>query len=396
MPFEEGIRLRELVSPVRVILRDTRVAALECIRNRPGEPGTDGRRRPVPIPGSEFGIEAESIVVAVGQSPDLTFLEGSTVSLRNNGCIAVHPQTGNAGAHRVYAGGDAVRGPGSIIAACADGRRAAEAICAEFGVDFRQLPPPPAELLEAEIAGIRRARARRELRQNAPMMPLERRVSSAPVEGTLTEEAARREAARCLQCSSFCDKCVDVCPNRANQAYIVSPEDLTMPVLSCSHGLPAVTGAAVFRLGQTRQIVHLHDLCNECGNCATFCVHRGRPYLEKPRLFFRAADFARRARQRVPLEKATGGWTLRRRDGGRESALTWMESGGEVAFENHVLKAVFAIADFRIKTMELKEPFSGELALVEPAEMYVILKGLTASMSFLPFGPAGNAWGAFE
>jgi putative selenate reductase len=230
------------------------------------------------------------------------------------------------------------------------------------------------------------------MRQEVPLIPPDRRGSFALVEGTLAEEAARREAARCLLCSSFCDKCVDVCPNRANQAYIVSPEELNLPVLSCRNGLPAVTGATVFRVGQTRQIIHLHDLCNDCGNCATFCVHRGRPYLEKPRLFFRAADFAGEHDNAFHLEKISGGWTLRRREGGRESVLTWMGSSGEVAFESHVLKAVFAIADFRIKTMELKEPFSGELALVEPAEMYVILKGLTASTAFLPFGLAEEAW----
>jgi putative selenate reductase len=285
-----------------------------------------------------------------------------------------------------------VRGPESIIAACADGRRAAAAICAEFGIAFRPRPAPPEELSEEEIARVRRARARKEMQQNAPLIPPEGRGGFALVAGTLAEDAARREAARCLQCSSFCDKCVDVCPNRANQAYVVSPEDLKLPVLSCRDGRPAVTGKTVFRVGQSRQIVHLHDLCNDCGNCETFCVHRGRPYLEKPRLFFRASDFAGEHDNAFYLDKIAGEWIMRRREGGKESALTWIESSGEVAFENHVLKAVLASADFRIKAMELKKPFSGELALVEPAEMYVILKGLTASATFLPFGLADGAW----
>ncbi|MFH1573312.1 MAG: putative selenate reductase subunit YgfK [Acidobacteriota bacterium] len=390
--LQEGIRLQELVSPVRVILRGDRVAALECMRNRRGERGTDGRRQPVPLPGSEFRIEADSIVVAVGQIPDLAFLRGSAVRLRSSGSIVVDPETGSAGARRVYAGGDAARGPGSIIAACEDGRRAAEAICAEFGIDFRPLPAPTAELSEAEISGLRRARARREIRQHSPLIPLERRGSFELVEATLAEGAARREAARCLQCSSHCDKCVDVCPNRANQAYVIPPEDLKLPVLSCRNGLPAVTGETVFRVGQTRQIVHLHDLCNDCGNCATFCVHRGQPYLQKPRLFFRASEFAGEHDNAFYLEKIIGGWTIRRRDGGRESALTWRGGSGEVTFENHLVKAVLASADFRVKSVELNNPFSGELALVEPAEMYVIVKGLTASTGFLPFGLAEGAW----
>jgi putative selenate reductase len=390
--LEEDIQLQELASPVRVILQDGRAVALECIRNSLGGPGPDGRRRPVPIPGSEFRIEADSIIVAIGQSPDLAFLRGSAISLRDNGSITVHPETGNAGVRRIYAGGDAVRGPESILAACADGHRAAVAICAEFGIEFRALPASSTELPADEIAAVRRARARKEPRQRVPLLPAERRTGFALVEGTLSEEAARREAARCLQCSSICDKCVDVCPNRANQAYDVAPECLKLPVLSCRNGDLAVTGETVFRVDQSRQIVHLHDLCNDCGNCATFCVHQGRPYLDKPRLFFRASDFAGEHDNAFYLERVARGWTIRRRERGRESVLTWREGGAEVVFENHLLKAMLAGGDFRIRTMELKEEFPGELALVEAAEMYVIAKGLTASMTFLPLGLAEGAW----
>ena len=392
--LEEDVRLQELASPVRMILKGGWVAALECIRNRLGEPGPDRRRRPVPIPGSEFWIEAESIVVAVGQSPDLTFLQGSAISLHDNGTIAAHPETGNAGVPRIFAGGDAVRGPESIIAACADGRRAAESICAEFGIEFRALPAPATELPAEEIKAVRRARARKEMRQHAPLLPPDQRNSFALVEGTLSEEAAQREAARCLQCSGLCDKCVDVCPNRANQAYTVKPASLKLPVLSCRNGQLMVTGETAFQVTQSRQIVHLHDLCNDCGNCATFCVHQGHPYLDKPRLFLRASDFAKQHNNAFFLERTAAGWTLRRREGGHESALTWEEQSGEVTFENHLLKAALASDDFRIRTMELKQAFPDEQALVGAAEMYVIVKGLVFSMAFLPSGLAESSWKA--
>jgi putative selenate reductase len=154
--FAEGNTLEGLASPVRVILQDGRVAALECVRNRLGEPEADGRRRPVPIEGSEFQMEADSIIVAIGQRPDIAFLDGSGVSLRQNGAIAVVPETGLAGPERVYAGGDVTRGPAIIIEACADGRRAAEAICAQFGIEFGQPPSRPAALSEEEILRNRR------------------------------------------------------------------------------------------------------------------------------------------------------------------------------------------------------------------------------------------------
>ncbi len=130
----EGNILEGLVSPVKIRLEDGRVVALRCMRNRLGDAGPDGRRKPVPIPGSEFEIEADSIIVAVGQRPDLDFLDGSAVSLRRDGAVVTDPQTGLAGPAHVYAGGDAARGPAIIIEACADGRRAAEAICREFGI----------------------------------------------------------------------------------------------------------------------------------------------------------------------------------------------------------------------------------------------------------------------
>ncbi|MFN2289587.1 MAG: putative selenate reductase subunit YgfK, partial [Anaerolineae bacterium] len=79
--FEEGNQLIDLASPTRVILEDGQVAALECVRNELGEPGPDGRRRPVPVPGSEFRIEASAIILAIGQRPDLAFLDGSGLSL---------------------------------------------------------------------------------------------------------------------------------------------------------------------------------------------------------------------------------------------------------------------------------------------------------------------------
>jgi len=221
------------------------------------------------------------------------------------------------------------------------------------------------------------------------MLPVARRGGFDLVEQTLTEGAARSEAARCMQCSTLCDKCVEVCPNRANYAYLVSPVSLTLPQLACQNGELVVTGETQFQVKQARQIIHVDDFCNECGNCATFCVHHGKPYLEKPRLFLEESDFEQEDDnafyvERGEREPTRVGWTIRRREGGRESRLALESDTDEMTFENDLLKMTISSPDFRVKTKQLKRGFQGEFSLVGPAEMCVILKGVIASLPFLP------------
>ena len=377
--FEEGAILHELASPTRVILKDGRVVALECVQNRLGEPGADGRRRPAPIEGSEFQIEADSVIMAIGQRPDLTFLDGSKVTLHPNGSVAVDSETGLAGTPHIFAGGDVVEGPDSIIAACAHGRRAAEAICAEFGIQFEQPPASPAILSEQEILQIKRVRGRKELQIRSEMIPVLQRGGFDLIEGTLTEEAAQAEALRCVQCSAFCDKCVEVCPNRANFTYFITPVSLQAPQLSCRNGELVVVGQESFTVTQDRQILHLDDFCNECANCATFCVHQGKPYTEKPRLFLKEHDFRLEDENAFYIE----GDTIRRREGGRESSLTMKDNS--ITFENGRLRVTLT-RDFEIAAMTLKEAFDGVFSLKEAAEMMLIFDGVTNSLSFLLVG----------
>ena len=286
----EGIRLETLVTPKRVVLEDGRVTGLACTRNELGEPGADGRRRPVEIAGSEFTLPADAVIAAIGQSADLAFLDGSAVKTAHSGKIEIDPETGRALDH-VFAGGDAVRGPETIIAACADGRRAAEAICAEFGVTFHADPVETPEPNAEELARIKRARARKSPQHRMEHLPAGKRGGFDLVDATFTETTARKEAERCLQCTTLCEKCVEVCPNRANVVYEVEPREVRLPVLACRDGELVVVREEVVRIEQRRQILHIDDFCNECGNCATFCVHQGRPYMDKPRLFLTEEAF---------------------------------------------------------------------------------------------------------
>jgi putative selenate reductase len=374
--FEEGNALYELASPIRVIVEGGRVAGLECMHNMLGEPDQSGRRRPIPVEGSEFQIEADSVIVAIGQSPELTFLGDSGVSRHKWGAIAVDPETGLAGVPGVYAGGDVVDGPDSIIAACADGRRAAEAICAQLGVPFRSLASRPTELTDAEALEVKRARARKEARHRPATIPPAQRSGFELIESTFTEEEARAEALRCLQCTTLCDKCVEVCPNRANFSYRVSPVSLMVPLVGCQDGEPIVAGQEPFAVEQDHQIIHVDDFCNECGNCATFCVHNGKPYTDKPRLFLEERDFL--------LEDSNAffvhGDVIRRREGGQELQLRVDDR--ELTFENAHLRASLN-HEFEITEMVLKKPFEGAFSLRMAAEMALILEGIKASAAYL-------------
>lgn len=124
--LDEGNQIEELVTPVEIVREGGAVVGVRCVRNTLGNPGPDGRRSPVPVAGSEFLVDADAVVVAVGQLPELAFLDGSRVARHERGGVRVDATTRCAGPDRVFAGGDVVIEPGSIISACADGRAAAE------------------------------------------------------------------------------------------------------------------------------------------------------------------------------------------------------------------------------------------------------------------------------
>ena len=380
--LEEGVKLLELVSPVRVLREDGRMVGVEFVQNELGEPGPDGRRRPVPIPGSEFTLPADSLIVAIGQQADLTFLSGSKLNIQREG-LSVDPKTGRITAG-TYAGGDLTPGPHTIIAACGDGRRAARAICQELSVPFREPRLPRPELSREEIVRIKRMRARKEPQRRPQILPPEDRRGFELIERVYTEEEARAEAARCLQCSALCDKCIEVCPNRANLVYFAPQVDWQVPVLEVKDGGLQVTREEPFRVAQRRQILHIDDLCNECGNCVTFCVHQGKPYLEKPRLFLREEDFLAEEENAFYIR----GDTIRRREGGKELVLTLTGEG--YVFENEWLRVSLS-PDFRPAMMELKQGFSRTLSLVPAAEMAVILTGAKRSLPYLPVWEEGEA-----
>ena len=374
--LEEGNLLEELVSPLEVVRESGRVVGVRCVRNRLGDPGDDGRRSPVPIEGSEFVVACDSVVVAVGQLPELTFLQGSTVTRHPRGGVVVDDRTGCAGPLGVYAGGDVVVEPGSIISACADGRRAAEAICRQFGIPFGEPAWERPRLSEDQVRAIKAVRARRVPQRRPRMSGLAQRRTFDLIEATFTEDEARAEALRCVQCTTFCDKCVEVCPNRANYTVRVDPVSWGLPVLTLEGGRPVVAGQERFTVTQDRQIIHVDDFCNECDNCQTFCVHHGRPYADKPRLFLAESTYRAEHDNAFLIE----GRCVRRRDAGVESRLTLRDE--DMVYEDGHLRVTLS-RDWQVQAVELVHPFEGSRSLRPAAEMLVLYSGVRNSVEFL-------------
>jgi putative selenate reductase len=391
---EEGNALEELVTPVEVLREGGRVAGIRCVRNTLGAAGPDGRRSPVVIPGSGFVVPCESVVVAVGQLPELAFLDGSRVRRHQGDGVLVDGTTRLAGPDGVYAGGDVVVEPGSIIAACDDGRKAAEAICERLGVTFEQPSDRPPVLTEQDIIAVKAVRARRIAQVKPAMLPVVGRGGFALIESTLTEAEARAEALRCVQCTAFCDKCVEVCPNRANYTLRIRPVHWTLPVIAAGDaGLPlpqwggrscppadaggqAVTGTEEFRVAQDRQILHVDDFCNECDNCQTFCVHHGRPYADKPRLFLDADLFAAEGSNAFHID----GRTIRRREHGQASSLTVEDEA--LTYEDETVRVTLT-RQWQVTGIVAKTAFSGSRSLKPAAEMAVLFDGIASTLPFL-------------
>ena len=218
---KEGVRLELLTQPIEVVSDNGHVTGVHCIRMRLGEPDESGRRRPIPVEGSEFVIETDALIAAVAQAPEISFLKpdhGLDISPR--GTFAVNPRTLETSRPGVFAGGDAARGPGALIQAIADGRRAALSIDRHLrGVPLltprELLPLPVVHLTDSETVELSRvAEVNTGSREIMPSAPVQERIRDfREVELGLTEEQARAEALRCLRCGicSECWRCVEAC-----------------------------------------------------------------------------------------------------------------------------------------------------------------------------------------
>ena len=205
----EGVKINFLASPTRIVSKDWKVAGLQCIRMKLGEPGADGRRRPLPVPGSEFFVEADTVFAAVGQAPDLSFLPPDSALERTRWeTLAVDENRLAANVPGVFAGGDFVFGPGMVIDAIAAGRRGALAIDKYLKGDTSRVKMYDlrADALEESVLEEVAAAGEEEdwqpqFRPEIPVLPLaERKTTFKETELGFSEEKARQETTRCLRC----------------------------------------------------------------------------------------------------------------------------------------------------------------------------------------------------
>ncbi len=200
----EGVQVQFLTAPTRIVSENWKVTGLQCIRMQLGEPDAGGRRRPLPIPGSEFFLPADSVFAAVGQAPDLSFLPPDSALERTRWeTLVVDENTLISNVPGVFAGGDFISGPGMVIETIAAGRRGALAIDKYLKgdlsrVEMYDLKPDFIEeepLLEEEESWEPR------YRPDIPRLPFEERIDNfLETELGLEEAQARQESSRCLRC----------------------------------------------------------------------------------------------------------------------------------------------------------------------------------------------------
>jgi NADPH-dependent glutamate synthase beta subunit-like oxidoreductase/NAD-dependent dihydropyrimidine dehydrogenase PreA subunit len=266
---EEGIRILHRLGPSRVV-GDTHVEGLETIRVA-SVFDADGRFNPQFLEGTESTLACDSVILAIGQAPDLSWLEADDgIGVSRRGTIEIDRDTLATSADGVYAGGDAAFGPRNLIDAIADGRRAAASIHARLAEAGAAATPGAApsmvrRLLPVSVA-FRPVEAYDAVtRVEIPTEPTNRRIGVPEVELGFSEDEARLEAARCLQCflnieldtslCILCGGCVDVCPEYCIR--IIPMEQ--------------IGGIGFDVAGPASALVIQEDFCIRCALCVDRC-----------------------------------------------------------------------------------------------------------------------------
>jgi formate dehydrogenase beta subunit len=181
--LEEGVKIRFLVAPVSVLVDGSKAKGVECLRMKLGEPDSSGRQRPIPVKGSEFKVKADMVIPATGQKPDLRFVK-DLVPVTGWGTIEVNPETLRTNLENVFAGGDCVSGPATLIEALDAGNKVARSIDAYL--QGRTVEPEVSFTCTQEKVNL--------------LEPKARVKGFTEVEAPYSDAAAMKEANRCLRC----------------------------------------------------------------------------------------------------------------------------------------------------------------------------------------------------
>jgi len=258
----EGVRFQFLAAPKRFLGENGTVAKIECIKNTLGPPDKSGRRSPVPLEGSEFVVPVDSVLLGIGEIPDVSFLPKDVEVARGNR-IVVDEITLETKMPGVFAGGDAVTGPASVIEAIAAGKKAAVSIDRYVrGVDLkagRKKEVPETKWVSDKSI------LKKKPRQAMPCLdPSERAGCFKEVELGLTVSDGLREAHRCLYCGP-CSECLekeDLC--EADEAVV--DEDRCIACANCEN----VCEYGAIKVEKSVAKVN-PILCKGCGTCVVEC-----------------------------------------------------------------------------------------------------------------------------
>ena len=290
--MQEGLKIHPSLGPRKFVGRDGKVVGLEAIRCTSV---FDAQRRfnPTFEPGTESTIPCDTVILAIGQTSDLSFLNPEDgIEATRQGTLKIDPETLMTTAPGVFAAGDIAFGPRLIISAVADGKKAAEEI--DRFLRGAAWQPKPKYVQITVLDHHQMAESFDEYsRLPVPTIPLDRRTGITEVEIGFTEEEARREAERCLRCwintifegneaegteCILCGGCVDVCPENCLQLIPLSQlrvaeetkarltEQCGTDTLTLQHLEPAALDA-----GEGSVMVKDETICIRCGLCAERC-----------------------------------------------------------------------------------------------------------------------------
>jgi coenzyme F420-reducing hydrogenase delta subunit/Pyruvate/2-oxoacid:ferredoxin oxidoreductase delta subunit len=222
--IHEGIELAYLTSPVEILGQDGKVSALRCIKNELSEPDASGRRSPNPVPGSEFNLDVDMVIAAIGQAPGSSFLADELGLAERGGQINIEDPNNLATTRPgVFAGGDAVTGPATAVKAIAAGKQAAVSIDLYLRGEALPTAEPSKEGETRKLPSIILEKTRTLPKYRAHVLSLENRLGGFDeVASGLMEGQAIQEARRCLHCylgahldqeqCIRCGACAKVCP----------------------------------------------------------------------------------------------------------------------------------------------------------------------------------------
>jgi len=360
--INEGVEIMEHTAPDKILTDNNKVKGLVCSIYTPGDKDQSGRAMPFKKENSAFIIDVDTVIPAIGQNRRIDFI--------GNEMLEANPITLETKIKNVFIGGDAHRGAKNIVTAVADGRKVAENIIISSGLSFKHLENKNTKDLKKEDYLYKRSRRKYSdnyTKQNS--LNINEQQSS---KSYISENEAINEAARCLFCDEICYICVTVCPNRANYSYETSPcSFMLQKAVRNENDIVSFENDKIFSVKQKYQVLNISDLCNECGNCTTFCPTSGAPFRDKPKFYLTKESF-RFAENGFFIEKKPDKITLFFKQNNEMNTLTLQQQ--IFLFKNDQIIATFRQPDFQIINVSFLNQHIHEYHFIKAAEMSVLLK----------------------